>query len=76
MTGIGANTAESKKSWDDRDYDFGLYLAEVASFEALGHTEDVTPYLVCKQCADEAKKEGAPSDWTKKEVKDNPVSDD
>lgn len=44
-----------QKAWDDRDYDFGLYLAEVASFEALGHTEYVTPYLICKQCADEAK---------------------
>lgn len=46
-----------QKAWDDQDYDFGLYLAEVASFEALGHTEYVTPYLICKQCADEAKKE-------------------
>lgn len=46
-----------QKAWDDRDYDFGLYLAEVASFEALGHTEYVTPYLICKRCADEAKEE-------------------
>lgn len=42
-----------EKSWNDRSYDVGLWLAEVASFEALGHTEYVTPYLICNQCADE-----------------------
>lgn len=54
-----------QKSWDGRDYDFGLYLAETASFEALGHTEYVTPYLICSQCADDAREEEAPSAWTK-----------
>jgi hypothetical protein len=43
-----------QKAWDDRDYDFGLYLAEIASFEAL-EPEYVTPYLICKQCADDAR---------------------
>jgi Fe2+ or Zn2+ uptake regulation protein len=43
------------KPWDDRDYDMGLYLAEAASFEALGHTEYVTPYLICKECVNEIK---------------------
>lgn len=42
-----------EKSWDDRDYDIGLKLAEIASFEALGYTECVTPYLICKNCASE-----------------------
>ena len=37
--------------WEDRDYDVGLRLAEIACFEALGHTEHVSPYLICKDCA-------------------------
>lgn len=41
------------KSWDERDYETGLLLAEEASLEALGHTNDVTPYLICRQCAEE-----------------------
>lgn len=41
----------------DRDYDRGLFLAEKASFEALGHTEYVTPYLICKDCAKDARRE-------------------
>lgn len=41
------------KPWDDRDYDMGLYLAEMASLEALGYSEYVIPYLICKQCAEE-----------------------
>jgi hypothetical protein len=45
------------KPWDERDYDMGLYLAEAASFETLGHTDDVSPYLICKQCSDEIKNE-------------------
>lgn len=45
------------KSWGDRDYKMGLYLAELESFEALGHTEDVTPYLICTNCAKEAKEQ-------------------
>ena len=45
-----------EKSWDERNYDVGLWLAEIASFEALGHTEDVSPYLICNQCAEEVVK--------------------
>lgn len=45
------------KPWDERDYDMGLYLAEMASFEVLGHTDYVSPYLICKQCSDEIKNE-------------------
>ncbi|CDX01281.1 Hypothetical protein DPCES_1394 [Desulfitobacterium hafniense] len=41
------------KPWDDRNYDVGLRLAEMASLDALGHAEMVTPYLICNQCADE-----------------------
>jgi hypothetical protein len=44
-----------EKTWKERDYDMGLYLAEVASFEALSHTQMVSPYLICKQCAEEIK---------------------
>ena len=47
-----------EKPWEKRDYDMGLYLAELASFEALGHTEGVTPYLICDQCSVEVKKDG------------------
>jgi hypothetical protein len=43
------------KSWEERDYDMGLYLAELASLDALGHIEHVTPYLICKQCSEEIK---------------------
>jgi len=42
-----------EKPWDDRDYENGLRLAEEASFEALGHAEYVSPYLICKDCASE-----------------------
>ena len=42
-----------EKPWDERDYEVGLRLAEIASFEALGHAEYVSPYLICKECADE-----------------------
>lgn len=45
----------SYKSWDDRDYDMGLYLAECASYEALGHAEYVMPYLICTDCSKEIK---------------------
>lgn len=45
-----------EKPWGDRDYEVGLRLAEIASFEALGHTEYVSPYLICKDCADEMAK--------------------
>jgi len=41
-----------KRSFDDRDYDLGLYLAEQASFAALGHCEMVTPYMICTKCAE------------------------
>jgi len=44
-----------EKPWEERDYDMGLYLAKVASIEALGHTQMVSPYLICKQCAEEIK---------------------
>ncbi len=43
-----------EKDFEDRDYDFGLELAEQASYEALGHIEGVTPYLICKACAEAA----------------------
>lgn len=46
-----------EKSWENRDYDTGLYLAKLASFEALGHMQHVTPYLICKQCSKEIKTE-------------------
>lgn len=46
-----------QKSWNERNYEVGLFLAEVASFEALGHTDYVTPYLICNQCADAVVKE-------------------
>lgn len=42
-----------EKLWVDRDYDVGLRLAEINSFEALGHCEYVSPYLICKECASE-----------------------
>lgn len=45
------------KPWKERDYDMGLALAERASFEALGHTEYVTPYLICCECANEIRQE-------------------
>lgn len=47
-----------EKPWDERDYDTGLYLAECASLEALGHLDYVSPYLICKQCSSEFKREG------------------
>ena len=43
--------------WDNRDYDMGLWLAERASLDALGHAFDVTPYLICRRCADEIRLE-------------------
>ena len=46
-----------EKPWEKRDYDMGLYLAQLASFEALGYIEHVTPYLICKQCSEEIKKD-------------------
>lgn len=46
------------KPWEERDYDMGLYLAQVASFEALGHIKHVTPYLICEQCSKEIKDGG------------------
>ncbi len=46
-----------EKPWDERDYDMGLYLAEAASFETLGHTDYVSPYLICKQCSEEVRNE-------------------
>lgn len=45
----------NEKQWEERDYDMGLYLAEVASFEVLGHTNYVSPYLICKQCSQDIK---------------------
>lgn len=42
-----------KRRWEERDYDVGLYLAQIASFEALGHIEGVTPYLICNKCSKE-----------------------
>jgi len=50
------------KPWGERNYDVGLRLAEMASFEALGHAEFVSPYLICKNCADEIIKSGIQSD--------------
>lgn len=44
-----------EKTWQERDYDMGLYLAELASFEALGYIDGVSPYLICKQCSEEIK---------------------
>lgn len=46
-----------QKPWNERNYEVGLFLAEVASFEALGHTDYVSPYLICNQCADDVIKE-------------------
>lgn len=37
----------------DRDFDTGLRLAELYSFEAFGHTDYVTPYLICNDCSKE-----------------------
>ena len=42
--------------WSDRDYDMGLFLAERASLDALGHAEGVTPYLICSKCANDLAK--------------------
>lgn len=42
-----------EKHYDERDYNVGLLLAERASFEALGHEEEVSPYLICELCAEE-----------------------
>lgn len=42
-----------EKDFEDRDYDIGLALAERASMDALMHIEGVTPYLICKACADD-----------------------
>ena len=44
-----------KKPWEERHYDMGLRLAENASYEALGHAEYVSPYLICEQCSEEIK---------------------
>lgn len=44
-----------EKPWEDRDYDMGLYLAQLASFEVLGHIESATPYLICEQCSEKIK---------------------
>ena len=45
-----------KKPWEERHYDMGLYLAQLASFGALGYTEGpTTPYLICEQCSEEIK---------------------
>lgn len=52
-----------EKSWDDRDYDMGLHLAEVTSLRAFGHAEDITPHLICKQCADETKQHWRDEGW-------------
>lgn len=49
-----------EKPWEERDYDMGLYLAERASLDALGYTDYVTPYLICKQCSDEARQQDSP----------------
>lgn len=42
-----------EKAWDNRNYDIGLRLAEIASLDALGHAVGITPNLICNQCADE-----------------------
>ena len=45
------------KPWEERYYDMGLYLAQLANFGALGYTEGATPYLICEQCSEEIKNE-------------------
>ncbi len=55
--GFWCRCCGKQKAWNDRDYDVGLFLAEVDSFDALGHTEHVTPYLICSTCADDVRKE-------------------
>lgn len=46
-----------EKPWCSRNYDVGLWLAEQASLEVHKHTEEVTPYLICSQCADDVLRE-------------------
>lgn len=38
------------RPWEEKDYDAGLRLAEAESFAKFGHTEDVLPFLICKDC--------------------------
>lgn len=57
IKGFTCRYCGKEKSWDEQNYEVGLYLAEIASFEALGHTECVTPYLICNQCAEEVKEQ-------------------
>jgi len=42
-----------EKEWKDRNYEAGYKLAEIASYEALGHIKYVSPYLICNDCAKE-----------------------
>ena len=46
-----------EKDFEDRNYEVGLMLAENQSLDAPGHTEDVTPYLICKKCAERIEEE-------------------
>jgi len=57
MSNFRCHVCGKEFSWEERDYDTGLKMAQQASFDALGHTEDVTPYLVCTGCSVEIKKE-------------------
>ena len=41
----------------------GLYLAQLASFGALGYTEGATPYLICEQCYEEIKNDESNIAW-------------
>jgi hypothetical protein len=56
-----------ERPWEEKDYDMGLYLAQQASYGALGHAEYVTPYLICEECSKEIKNELSISGWTDKE---------
>lgn len=52
-----------EKNIEDRDAQVGKTLAEIASLEALGHAEGVTPYLICKSCAEEVVEVGKQSGY-------------
>lgn len=63
-SGFWCRYCGKQKPWGERNYDVGLYLAEAASFAALGHTEGVSPYLICNQCANDVIKEDSTCDKT------------
>lgn len=52
-----------EKPWEYRDYDMGIYLAKLASFQALGHTEYVVAYLICQECSERFQEDLCIAGW-------------